>query len=347
MSAGFPATDWIWRDGEFIPWDDARIHVMSHVVHYGSSVFEGIRCYRTPQGPQVFRLADHLRRFDGSCRIYRMERRFDPDELGRACLELVRRNGLDACYIRPVALRGVGAAGLNPYASAVETYLICWPWGAYLGSEALEAGIDACVSSWHRPAPNTFPTLAKGGGHYLNAQLMKMEAMANGYAEAIALSPSGLVSEGSGENLFLVRDGELVTPRLDGSMLAGITRDCIVTLAEEEGIRVNGENVPREALYTADELFFTGTAAELTPIRSVDRIPIGDGRPGPITRRLQAAILGIARGERPDRHGWLTPVGGVAGEAPSEPGPASGTRADFSPAKDGSASRTSGRDADR
>jgi branched-chain amino acid aminotransferase len=308
MTAAFPSTEWIWKDGSFIPWDEARIHVMSHVVHYGSSVFEGIRCYMTPEGPAVFRLEDHIRRLLASARVYRMLPEHTAETLVDACLELVARNGLDECYLRPLILRGVGAAGLNPYASPVETYLICWPWGAYLGSGALEAGVDVCVSSWHRPAPNTLPTLAKAGGHYMNAQLMKMEAVANGYAEAIALSPSGLVSEGSGQNLFLVRNGTLVTPRVDGSMLTGITRDCVIQLAREEGIPVRFENVVREALYTADELFFSGTAAEVTPIRSVDRIPVGEGTPGPVTLRLQSAILDLARGRRPDPHGWRTPV---------------------------------------
>jgi branched-chain amino acid aminotransferase len=308
MTAAFPKTDWIWRDGEFIRWDDARIHVMSHVVHYGSSVFEGIRCYATGRGPAVLRLQDHMKRFRHSARIYRMEMGFDPEELGRASVELIRRNELESCYLRPLTLRGVGAAGVDPRASPVHTYLICWPWGAYLGAEALEKGVDVCVSSWSRPAPNTNPTLAKAGGHYANAQLMKMEAGINGYSEAIALSPSGLVSEGSGQNLFLVRDGALITPRVDGSMLSGITRDCIMTLARDEGVPVLEEMVPREALYTADELFFSGTAAEVTPIRSVDRITVGEGKAGPVTRLLQEAILDVAHGRRPDRHGWLTYV---------------------------------------
>lgn len=310
MSSEFPETDWIWRDGELVPWDDARVHVMAHVVHYGTSIFEGVRCYRTDEGgPAFLRLEDHLRRFLDSARIYRMDLPYDLETLVEASRELVRVNGLDECYLRPVAYRGVGAAGLNPFGSPVETCLVCWPWGAYLGAGALEEGIDACVSTWSRPAPNTLPTLAKAGGHYMNAQLMKMEAVANGYAEAIALTPDGLVSEGSGQNLFVVKEGELVTPPLDGSMLAGITRDCILRLAEDEGIRVRQERIPREFLYTADELFFTGTAAEVTPIRSVDRIPVGDGKPGPVSFQLQRAILDVARGRREDRHGWLTYAG--------------------------------------
>jgi branched-chain amino acid aminotransferase len=319
MSADLSSAPFIWREGTFIRWDDAQIHVMSHVVHYGSSIFEGIRCYSTPEGPAVFRLRDHLRRFLGSARIYRMELGWSLEELEAACLATIARNELDACYLRPVALRGVGAAGLNPVASPLETYLICWPWGAYLGETALQDGVDACVSSWNRPAPNTFPTQAKAGGHYMNAQLMKMEAVANGYAEAIALTPGGLVSEGSGQNLFLVRDGVLITPRMDGSMLSGITRDSLIRLAEDEGIPVRHETVPREALYTADELFFSGTAAEVTPVRSVDRIPVGEGRPGPMTLHLQEAILGVAKGTRPDPHGWRTLVPTGAGTRDTPP----------------------------
>lgn len=312
--ADFPTTGWIWRDGELVQWDDARVHVMTHALHYGSSVFEGIRCYVTPEGPAVLRLHDHLRRLLDSARIYRMEIPYSVDELAEACLELIRRNELEACYLRPIAFRGVGAAGLNPFASPVETYVVCWPWGAYLGAGALEAGVDVCVSSWSRPAPNTFPTRAKGGGHYLNAQLMKMEANENGYSEAIALATSGLVSEGSGQNLFLVRDGALITPRPEGSMLLGLTRDCVLQLASDEGVPVEQRIVAREELYVADELFFTGTAAEVTPIRSVDRIQVGDGAPGPVTRKLQQAYLDVARGARPDVHGWLAFVNDTSPE---------------------------------
>lgn len=308
----FPTTEWIWRDGEFVPWESATLHVMSHVVHYGSSVFEGIRCYQTPEGPAIFRLGDHLRRLRDSARIYRMDPGYDEMALAAACGELVRRNALEACYIRPVILRGVGAAGLNPAASPVETYLICWPWGAYLGDGALERGVDVGISSWQRPGPNTHPVLAKAGGNYLSSQLIKMEALANGYEEGIALGPGGLVSEGSGQNLFLVRDGALITPAMDGTLLLGVTRDCILTLAREMGIPVREQAVPREMLYTADELFFTGTAAEVTPVRSVDRIEIGDGRAGPVTRRLQERLLGVAHGTLPDPYGWRTPVAAPA-----------------------------------
>jgi len=317
VSAPFEQVDHIWKDGRIVAWDDARIHIMSHVVHYGSSVFEGIRCYETPDGPAVFRLDAHLRRFEDSHRIHRMPLAHSRDELARACHDLIRENGLTACYLRPVSIRGFGSVGVDPQGSPVETYIICWPWGAYLGDDALEKGVDACVSSWHRPAPNTFPAMAKAGGNYINAALMKMEAHENGYAEAIALGPDGLVSEGSGQNLFLVRDDELRTPPLDGTLLGGITRDSVIRIARDEGIPVRECPIPREALYTADELFFTGTAAEITPVRSVDRIEVGGGRPGPVTRRLQSALLEIARGEREDAHGWLDrpPADGAAAEA--------------------------------
>ena len=303
-----PRTDWIWRDGERIPWDGAKLHVMSHVVHYGSSVFEGIRCYHTPDGAAVFRLREHLRRFRQSCHIYRMPLAHDIDALADAVCTLITDNRLDACYVRPIALRGFGAAGVHPAASPVETYIVCWPWGAYLGDGALERGIDVCVSSWRRAAPDTFPMLAKAGGHYLAAQLMKMEAVGNGFAEAIALNVDGLVSEASGENVFLVVDGALVTPAVDGSQLPGITRDSVLALARDIGIPVREQPVPRELLYCADELFLTGTAAEITPVRSVDRIPVGTACPGPATRMLQDRFLGIARGTAADPYGWRTPV---------------------------------------
>jgi branched-chain amino acid aminotransferase len=308
MSAQFPQTDWIWRDGEFIRWQDATLHVMSHVIHYGSSVFEGIRCYRTPEGPAVFRLHDHLRRLVDSARIYRMETDYDEPALAAACQELIVRNRLEECYLRPIMLRGYGSAGVNPLGSPVQTYLVCWPWGTYLGDGALDRGVDVCVSSWLRPGPDTFPALAKAGGNYLSSQLIKMEAMTNGYAEAIALGPSGLVSEGSGQNVFLVREGVLITPAMDGTLLLGITRDCVIKLAQDLGITVREQAVPREMLYCADEIFFTGTAAEVTPVRSVDRIVIGSGKAGPITRKLQQRLLGVAQGTLPDTHGWRTRV---------------------------------------
>lgn len=299
-------TEWIWNDGRLVRWEDATLHVMSHVVHYGSSIFEGIRCYDTPDGGAIFRLPEHVRRFFDSCRTYRMEPQPEPDELAEACRTVVRRNGLRECYIRPLAVRGVGAVGVDPSSSPVQTYVICWPWGAYLGRGALEQGVDVCVSSWNRPAPNTHPVQVKAGGNYVNAALMKMQAAADGYSEAIALGTDGRVSEGSGQNLFLVRDGTIVTPPAGASILAGITRDSIITLARELGIPVVEDALARESLYMADELFFTGTAAEVTPIRSVDRVPVGDGEVGPITRRLQTAYLDIARGRARDRYGWLT-----------------------------------------
>ncbi len=301
-------TEWIWRDGEFIRWDDANVHVLSHSLQFGSSAFEGVRCYSTPQGPAIFRLEDHLQRLANSCKIYRMELRWSVDELVAACCELVERNGLDACYIRPMVMRGYGAAGMVPFDSPVEVYLPCWPWGTYLGEGALEAGIDACVSSWHRMAPNTIPAMAKIAGNYLSGQLIKMEALANGFGEAIALGPDGMLSEGSGQNVFLVSRGTIYTPPFNGTLLAGITRDSVIALAGDLGIPVREQQMPREMLYAADEIFLTGTASEVTPVRSVDRMVVGTGRRGPVTQQLQARFLDVARGAAPDAHGWLTHV---------------------------------------
>ena len=299
---------WIWRDGQLIPWRDATIHVLSTAVQFGTSVFEGIRCYKTPRGPAIFRLGDHIRRLFDSARIYRMAVPYTKEEIEQACSDLVAKNELQECYIRPMVLRGYGSAGLSARNSPIEVFIACWPWGAYLGAGALEQGVDVRVSSWQRPEPNTFPALAKAAGHYNNSQLIKWEAEADGYAEGIALGPGGTVSEGSGQNLFLVRDGVLITPPLDGTSLAGITRDSILKIARDLGIETREQIVQREALYTADELFFTGTAAEVTPIRSVDRIRIGDGVAGPVTRTLQERFLNIVRGAADDRHGWLTHV---------------------------------------
>lgn len=301
-------TDWIWKDGEIVSWDSGQLHVMSHVVHYGSSVFEGIRFYDTPDGASIFRLEDHVKRFLDSARIYRMPMDMSAETLAEACREVVRANGLSSGYIRPVAFRGLGALGVHPGASPVETYVLCWPWGQYLGSAALEEGVDVCVSSWSRPAPNTLPTMAKAGGTYLVSQLMKMEAEANGYAEAVGLGPDGLVSEGSAANLFVVSRGTLTTPALDGTNLRGITRDSVLTLAEDLGIPTREESIPREMLYVAEELFFTGTATEITPVRSVDRVFVGDGKVGPITKWLQKEYMDLVRGERPDPHGWRSLV---------------------------------------
>jgi branched-chain amino acid aminotransferase len=314
MGSSLIEAQWIWKDGNLIPWAAARVHVLSMAVQFGSSVFEGIRCYRTRDGAAVFRLKEHIRRLFDSCRIYRMELRFTRAEIEQACVATVAGNGLDDCYIRPVVLRGYGAPGMTAVGSPIEVYIPAWPWGSYLGDDALELGVDVCVSSWHRPAPNTFPSTAKAAGNYNNAQLIKWEAMANGYVEAIALGPDGLVSEGSGQNVFLVRDDQLLTPPLDGTNLTGITRDAVLRLAADLGIPVREQCVPRESLYTADELFFSGTASEITPIRSVDRIPIGSGRTGPVTRVLQRRLLAIAHGEEPDMHGWLTPVVRAAAE---------------------------------
>ena len=302
------ATEWIWRNGAFIPWADAQVHVLSHSMQFGSSAFEGIRCYHTPDGPAIFRLREHLTRLRNSAKIYRTELPYSLDELTAACCALVVKNNVNACYLRPMVVRGYGASCMVPFASPIEVYLPCWPWGAYLGAEALEAGVDVCVSSWHRFAPNTVPSLAKIAGNYLGGQLIRMEALANGFAEAIALSPGGTVSEGSGQNVFLVMDGALVTTPLDGSLLGGITRDSVITLARRQGLTVREQIIPREMLYTADEVFFTGTAAELTPVRSVDRIKVGAGKVGPVTKQLQTEYLDIANGRAADAFGWLTPV---------------------------------------
>ncbi|HEX9164942.1 MAG TPA: branched-chain amino acid transaminase [Gemmatimonadales bacterium] len=302
------ATEWIWHDGAFVRWEDAQVHVLAHSMQFGSSAFEGVRCYSTPQGPAIFRLEDHLRRLIASCRIYRTEVPYSLEELVAACCDLVERNGLHACYIRPMVLRGYGAAGMVPFASPVEVYLPCWPWGAYLGDGALENGVDACVSSWNRVAPNTIPAGAKIAGNYLSGQLVKMEALANGFAEGISLTTDGMIGEGSGQNIFLVRDGTLYTPPINGTILPGITRDSIVTLAQDVGIPVREVSLPRDMLYVADEVFFSGTAAEITPVRSVDRIAVGTGKVGLITRQLQQRFLDVANGRVEDVHGWLTHV---------------------------------------
>lgn len=325
MTSGIIKTKWVWRNGEFVPWEEAALHVMSNVVYFGSCILEGLRCYTTPEGPAIFRLHDHLRRLHDSCRIYRMEPEYSVGELADACRALVARNALEDCYLRPLAFRGYGAPGLDPRASPVEVFIITWAWGAYLGEGALEHGVDVCVSSWQRPAPNTFPMIAKAGGNYLNAQLMKMEAVTNGYAEAIAVGPQGLVSEGSGQNLFLVRDGTLVTPAVDGTLFPGITRASLLTLAGDLGIPAREDRVPRESLYLADEIFLCGTATEVTPVRSVDRMPVGDGSVGPVTRLLQRRFMEVVRGGVEDVHGWLTLVPEGAGQRPVHAARAVGT----------------------
>jgi branched-chain amino acid aminotransferase len=299
----------IWHNGRFIPWEEATIHVLSHVINYGSSVFEGIRCYAAPSGPAVFRLDDHVRRWMDSAKIYRMEGYgYTREELAAAMLELVRVNEMDSCYIRPIILRGYGEIGVNPLRNPVDVYIACWVWGKYLGDEALSDGVDVCISSWTRLGPNTLPTLAKAGANYMNSQLIKMEALTNGYSEGIALDVNGFVCEGSGENIFVVRDGKIHTPPLGASILPGITRETVLQLSQDLGIPLVETLIPREMLYIADEVFFSGTAAEITPVRSVDRIKIGAGHRGPVAEALQKEFFAIVNGTKPDRHGWLSPV---------------------------------------
>ncbi len=301
-------SDVIWFNGELVPWDAATIHVLSHVVHYGSSVFEGIRCYATPSGPAIFRLKEHTRRLFDSAKIYRMPIPYTPEQINAACKAVVAVNKLESAYLRPVAYRGYGELGVDPRPCPVDVAIAALNWGRYLGEEALEQGVDVGVSSWWRIAPNTLPALAKVGANYMNSQLIRLEAAEHGYSEGIALDTQGFVSEGSGENLFLIRDGRIFTPPLNASVLPGITRDTVITLAADLGYQVVQERLPREALYIADELFFTGTAAEVSPIRSVDGIQVGIGRRGPITEQLQSAFFDVINGEIPDRWGWLEQV---------------------------------------
>jgi branched-chain amino acid aminotransferase len=305
-----PESKYIWFDGELVPWHEAKIHVLSHVVHYGSSIFEGIRCYKTPAGPAVFRLEPHLRRMYDSCKVYRMEIPYTKDQFLQAILDTISKNGLDSCYVRPIVFRGYEVLGVEPRSCPVQVVIAVWSWGAYLGADALEEGVDVGVSSWRRMAPDTTPAGVKAGGHYLNSQLIRMEAADLGYSEGIALDVYGYVSEGSGENIFVVRDGVLYTPSSGNSILGGITRDSVITLARELGYGVVETQIAREQLYFADEIFFTGTAAEISPIRSVDHITIGAGRRGPVTAALQTAFFDIVEGRTPDRYHWLTPVNG-------------------------------------
>ena len=308
-------TEKIWHNGKFINWDDAKIHVLSHVVSYGSAVFEGVRCYQTEQGPAIFRLREHMQRLLHSAHIYRMEVPFTLDALCQASLELVRANKMSACYVRPIVLRGYGDVGVDPRNCPIEVYFACWEWGTYLGEEAMRNGVDVCISSWNRPAPNTLPQMSKAAANYMNSQLIRMEAKANGYEEGIALDVNGYISEGSGENVFAVMNGALITPPFANSALPGITRDSVMTICREFGIPVAEQMIAREMLYIADEIFFTGTAAEITPVRSVDRIQVGAGARGPITKRIQEEFFGITSGKKPDRHGWLSPVAGVPSSA--------------------------------
>lgn len=299
---------YIWLDGRLVPWEEAQVHVTTHALHYGSSVFEGIRAYATPRGPAVFCLREHLARLFASCKIFRMDLPYGPVDLAKAILDTVRANGHASCYIRPLVFRGSGGLALDPRTCPVHTALITLEWGSYLGDDALEEGVDVAISSWRRAAPDTGATMAKIGGQYVNSQFMVLEAAEGGFAEAIALDAYGYLSEGAGENLFVVRDGVLYTPPPAAAILPGITRRCVLQLARDLDIPVQEQPLLREALYIADEVFFTGTAAEITPVRSVDRIPVGDGRRGPVTKRLQEEFFGITSGYVEDRHGWLTPV---------------------------------------
>ena len=301
-------TEKIWHNGNWILWDDARLHVLTHAISYGSAVFEGIRCYETPQGPAIFRLKEHMQRLINSGKIYRMDLPYSVADFSNVACELVRLNKMNSCYVKPIVLRGYGEVGVNPLNSPIEIYMACWHWGAYLGPEALTKGVDVCVSTWTRIAPNTLPAMSKAAANYMNSQLIRMEASINGFAEGIALDSDGHVSEGSGMNLFLVHDETLYTPPLSASILPGITRDSIVKLAGDMGITVKESVIPREMLYLADEVFFVGTAVEVTPIRSVDRINIGKGVAGPITRQIQEEFFAVTTGRKPDRHNWLTAV---------------------------------------
>ncbi|MEJ2367316.1 MAG: branched-chain amino acid transaminase [Acidobacteriota bacterium] len=304
-----PKTDWIWLNGEFVRWEDAKIHILSHVIHYGTGVFEGIRCYETPKGPQVMRLQDHIKRLYNSAKIYRMELEMSRDEYSELCLELIRRNNMSACYIRPLIYRGSGSMGVNPLNCSVDSAVAVWDWGAYLGPEALSKGVDVCVSTWNRVAPNTFPAMAKATANYMNGGLIKMEAIVNGFVEGIALDSQGYIGEGSGENLFMVLDDKVYTPPLSSGILPGITRDSVITLFEKEmGLTVHEKPLNREMLYICDELFFCGTAAEVTPIATVDKIKVGKGSRGPVTEEVQRRYLSLVKGEREDPYGWLTPV---------------------------------------
>ena len=304
-------TSKIWHNGNMIPWEDATLHVMSHVIHYGSSVFEGIRCYQQPNGAAVFRLPEHMQRLLDSAKIYRMEIPFNLEELCAGVVDLIEANGVAPSYIRPIALRGYGEIGVSPKGSPVEVYMANFPWGKYIEGHG---GADVCISSWNRLAPNTMPALAKAGANYMNSQLIKMEAEVNGYQEGIGLDVNGLVSEGSGENIFVVRNGVIYTPPLSNSALSGITRDSVLTIARHLGLQVIEQSIPREMLYIADEVFFTGTAAEVSPIRSIDKIVVGDGKTGELTKKIADEFFGIANGLKPDRFGWLTPVKVQAGE---------------------------------
>src|SRR5437016_8655110 len=303
-----PKTEKIWHNGKLVNWNDAQLNVMSHVVNYGSSVFEGVRCYKHPQGAAIFRAQEHAERLLQSAKVYRMEVPFTEEEIVQAMVDVVAHNGVYPCYIRPIVLRGYGEAGVNPFNSPIEVYICNYAWGKYLGHDSPEDGVDVCVSSWTRIAPNTLPAMAKSGAYYMNSQLIKMEAILNGYVEGIALDVNGYVSEGSGANIFIVRHGKLLTPPLGNSVLPGITRDTIIRLSEDIGVPLVEQIIPREMLYIADEVFFCGTASEITPIRSVDKINVNNGITGPVTLALQREFFGIVNGSLADRHGWFTRV---------------------------------------
>lgn len=295
----------VWMNGKFIAWKDANIHVASHVIHYGSSLFDGFRAYDTPKGPVIFRLDAHIKRLYNSCKMYRMEVPYTQEEFEKAVIETIKANNLKACYVRPIVYRGYGTLGVDPFPNPVDCALLVWEWGQYLGEDALEKGVDVKVSTWQRMAPNTFPALAKSGANYMNSQLIKMEAILEGYVEGIALNVRGHISEGSGENIFLVMDGKIHTPPLSASILPGITRDSVIRLAKDAGIPFVEETVPREMLYIADEVFFTGSAAEITPIRSIDKIPVGSGSRGPVTKKLQDEFFDYIDGKKGDPYNWL------------------------------------------
>ncbi len=301
-------TEYIWMNGEMVKWDDAKIHVCSHVIHYGSSVFEGMRVYKTDKGSVCFRLKDHSSRLLDSAKIYRMPMKWSAEEIDQATLDIIGINNMTECYVRPVAYRGYGTLGVDPSNCPVDLTIAVWPWGQYLGDDALENGVSVCVSSWNRIAPNTMPAMAKAGANYMNSQLIKLEALSHGYAEGIALDIHGNVSEGSGENIFLVRNGALITPTFSASILPGITRRSVIKLATDLGFKVIEQNIPREALYLADEVFFTGSAAEITPISEIDKIQIGSGKCGPITKQIQKALFDILQGRAEDKYNWLTYV---------------------------------------
>ena len=309
-------SEYIWHEGKLVPWEQATVHVLSHALHYGSSVFEGIRVYKTPRGLVGFRLTDHIRRMFNSAKVYRMKVPYSQQVLVDACKQVVRENGLhNGAYIRPIAFRGYGEMGVaGNIDEPARCSIAAWEWGSYLGEGGLEDGVDVCISSWQRVAPNTVPALAKAGGNYLSSSLVTLEARRLGFAEGIALNSAGFVSEGAGENLFLVQNGKLYTPPVAASILAGLTRDTVMKLAGSLGLPVIEQDIPRELLYIADEVFLTGSAAEITPVRSVDKIVVGAGKRGPLTERLQRQFFGLFDGTTPDTFGWLEPIaeGGVA-----------------------------------